>query len=196
MTPLLATLAGDSARGYGMFGGVLSGDFNSISTVTLTTTAATVTFSSIPSIYTHLQIRAMAINTAGASGNYTILNFNGDTGNNYSWHYSMGDGTNGYTGGNNTTGSIRFDQVRGATNSNSYPQSTVMDILNYTNTNMNTTTRALDGGDGNGAGGVSLNSGAWYNTAAVTSIVLSAYSTGSASTFGINSSFALYGIKG
>ena len=172
--------------------------YESIATVTVSTTAATVTFSSIPSTYTHLQIRAMSINTAAALGNYTILNFNGDTGNNYSWHYVMGDGSTAYSGGNSATGSIRFDQVRGATGSNSYPQSTVFDILNYASTNINKTTRALDGGDGNGSnGGISLNSGAWYNsTTAITSIVLSSYSSGAASLFGTNSSFALYGIKG
>jgi hypothetical protein len=175
---------------------VVTNSYESISTVTVSTTAATVTFSSIPSTYTHLQIRAMSVNTAAALGNYTILNFNGDTGNNYSWHYVMGDGSNPYSGGNSATGSIRFDQVRGGTNSNSYPQITVMDILDYANTSKNKTTRALDGGDGNGTGGVSLNSGAWYNTAAITSIVLSSYSSGAASLFGTNSSFALYGIKG
>ena len=172
-----------------------SGAYDAIASTTLSATAASITFRGIPSTYTHLQIRAMAINTAGASGNYTILNFNGDTGNNYSWHYVMGDGANPYSGGNSATGSIRFDQVRQSTNNNSYPQVTVMDILDYGNTSKNTTTRALDGGDGNGAGGVSLNSGAWYNTAAVTSLTLNAYSSGSASTFGIYSSFALYGIR-
>jgi hypothetical protein len=172
-----------------------TGAYDAIASTTLSATAASITFSGIPSTYTHLQVRAMAINTAGASGNYTILNFNADTGNNYSWHYVMGDGATAYSGGNNTTGSIRFDQVRGSTNNNLYPQVTVMDILDYGNTAKNTTTRALDGGDGNGAGGVSLNSGAWYNTAAVTSLTLNAYSSGSASTFGIYSSFALYGIR-
>jgi hypothetical protein len=177
-----------------------SGAYDAIASTTLSATAASITFNGIPSTYTHLQVRAMAINTAGASGNYTILNFNGDTGNNYSWHYSMGDGATAYSGGNNTTGSIRFDQVRASTNNNSYPQVTVMDILDYTSTVKVKTTRALDGGDGNGTGGVSLNSGAWYkNTSsvyeAITSFTLSAYSSGSASTFGIYSSFALYGIR-
>jgi len=179
--------------------GVPPTDFNSfesISTVTVSTTAATVTFSSIPSTYTHLQIRAMSVNTAGALGNYTILNFNGDTGSNYSWHYVMSDGSTAYSSASSATGSIRFDQVRGGTNSNTYPQSTVFEILDYASANKNKTTRALDGGNGNGAGGVSLNSGAWYNTNAITSIVLSSYSSGAPSLFGTNSSFALYGIKG
>jgi hypothetical protein len=68
----------------------------------------------------------------------------------------------------------------------------VIDILDYANTNKNTTVRTLQGRDTNGTGILALNSGAWYNTAAVTSITLAARVYNPTSI----SSFALYGIKG
>jgi hypothetical protein len=67
-----------------------SGAYDSIATATFTGSALSVTFSSIPSTYTHLQIRGLA---RTPSGNDQIdLRFNGDSGNNYSMHGLSGDG--------------------------------------------------------------------------------------------------------
>jgi hypothetical protein len=67
----------------------------------------------------------------------------------------------------------------------------VIDVLDYGNSNKNKTIRSLAGFDNNGNGNIDLWSGAWYNTNAITSLVLTAVTT----TFSVNSTFALYGVK-
>jgi hypothetical protein len=66
-----------------------------------------------------------------------------------------------------------------------------MDILDYANTNKFKTTRTLTGSDLNGSGVVSLDSGSWRSTSAITSITF----TARANLINTYSSFALYGIK-
>jgi len=68
----------------------------------------------------------------------------------------------------------------------------VIDILDYANTNKYKTSRNLAGYDNNSGGRVSLNSGNWRNTNAITSITLTCRSDN----FQQYSQFALYGIKG
>jgi hypothetical protein len=69
----------------------------------------------------------------------------------------------------------------------------VCDILDYTNTNKYKTVRSLSGHDQNGSGYVTLMSGSWRNTAAITSITILRDSGGANLTQ--YSQFALYGIK-
>jgi len=68
----------------------------------------------------------------------------------------------------------------------------VIDVLEYGNTNTYKTLRGLGGEDANGSGYISLNSGNWRSTAAITAIKIYP-DTGN---FKQYSSFALYGIKG
>ena len=173
--------------------------FYSISTATVTSGGqTTITFSSIPSTYTHLQIRAIANDTytvnAPSSGQF-YANFNGDTGTNYWYHSVYGTGTaansqggGGYSGiyvvAGTTTGGV----------ANHLMTPSVMDILDYTNTNKYKTTRTLSGTDVNATGGgkyIALQSGAWANTAAITSISITTQGTA----FDQYSQFALYGVK-
>ena len=74
------------------------GDYESISTVTVGTAQATISFTSIPSTYTHLQLRWMSKNT---SADYGVRGqFNGDTAANYSLHglYGTGATAGAYSG--------------------------------------------------------------------------------------------------
>ena len=167
------------------------GAFESIATTTVDATAdLTVTFSSIPSTYKHLQIRAIALSNSDTAP--TLLRFNSDTGANYSQHYLAGQGSVTASGGTASTSSITLAGIyaRGLDASN--PWAFVIDILDYTDTNKYTTVRALHGADYNGSGEVNLTSGNWRNTAAVSTITLSMASSG----FNQYSHFALYGIKG
>jgi len=165
-----------------------SGAYDSIATATFTGSALSVTFSSIPATYTHLQIRGLA-RTPG--GNDQIdLRFNGDTATNYSMHGLSGEGATATAEGYGTQNRI-FNVNSPVANADVYCVS-VTDILDYANTNKNTTVRTLQGRDVNGGGVLALNSGAWYNTAAVTSITLAARVYNPTSI----SSFALYGIRG
>ena len=194
MTPMLGIMASSISGSK-----AITSNYYSISTATVTSGGqTTITFSSIPSTYTHLQIRAIANDTytisAPSSGQFQA-NFNGDTGTNYWYHSLYGSGTaigsqgsGGYNGiyvlAGTTTGGV----------ANHLMTPSVMDILDYTNTNKYKTTRTLSGTDVNATGGgkyIALQSGAWANTAAITSISITTQGTA----FDQYSQFALYGVK-
>jgi hypothetical protein len=160
--------------------------FFQIATTTLNTTASSITFSSIPQDYTHLQIRGIwKVSSSGV----LKMQFNSDTGANYKAHYLAGDGSTAYA---NVT-SVSPNAVGiGYVGASTAFMVSVCDILDYANTNKYKTIRCLNGNDRNGAGDVELDSGVWLNTAAITSITLTPQ-TGTLSQY---SSLALYGIKG
>jgi hypothetical protein len=81
----------------------------------------------------------------------------------------------------------------GGSNTNIYTGA-VMDILDYASTSKNTTVRALYGETYSAQfqDQIKLGSGAWRNTAAVSSLTVS-YNTGSVAA---GSRFSIYGIKG
>jgi hypothetical protein len=169
-----------------------SGAYDSIATTTVGSGgAASITFSSIPQTYTHLQIRGF---TRSPDASYITAQFNADTGSNYSTHYIYAEP--GTVVGGATANDSKFYVSR----SNYFASTSTMfgagicDILDYANTNKYKTTRTLTGNDTNGtAGGVILYaSGSWRNTAAVTSILI--YPT--SGNFSQYTQFALYGIKG
>ena len=168
--------------------------YESISTVTVGSGGqSTITFSSIPGTYKHLQLRGIAL--SASAGAVVYANYNSDTGANYARHRFVGAGGNppdafGATG--QTTFSI-FGDLTGTAATPS-AAGVVMDVLDYTNTNKNTTTRILSGADRNGSGEVELISSLWNNTAAITRIDLTI--GGSVSSFAQYTQFALYGIKG
>jgi hypothetical protein len=173
----------------GLFAGgvpAVTNSYESIATFTGSGTPTSITFSSIPSTYKHLQLRVFA---NVSSIDYSHVRFNGDTGSNYFAHDLFGNGSSAgaqaFTGQNNIVGTYTPSTA-------STYSAAVFDILDYQNTNKNKTVRFLSGYDANGSGYVFFGSGAWNNTAAINSLT---YYMDSA-TFAANSSFALYGIKG
>ena len=170
-----------------------SGAYDSIATVTVGAGgSASVEFTSIPSTYKHLQLRAMTRDgQAGTGFNNNIIRFNGDTASNYSGHRLSGDGSTASAAGYANITSVNVGLYSAAAgNTAGIFGVNVTDILDYTDTNKYKTVRSLTGGDANGSGTVLLSSGNWRNTAAITSIQLSG------ATYAEYSSFALYGIKG
>jgi hypothetical protein len=157
------------------------------SIATSTGGGASITFSSIASTYKTLQIRGIA--STGAGG-YIKVTFNGDTGANYSWHEIYANGSSVSAAGGGSKNFIIADEVLSAT-SNVYG-AFVMDVIDYANTSKNKTLRNLGGQDSNGSGYVVPTSGAWFNTAAITSITITPVS----GSFASNTNIALYGIKG
>ena len=142
--------------------------------------SSSITFSSIPGTYKHLQIRAI---WKGASGIEPTIAYNSDTTlANYYRHYLQGDGSSASAAGASNRAIFGYNTGTNFTGN-------VMDILDYADTNKNTVSRNLWGNDTNGGGYIALTSGLWLNTAAVTSITITA-------AFSEFSSFALYGIKG
>jgi hypothetical protein len=122
------------------------------------------------------------------------MRLNSDSGTNYSYHNLTGNGSAASAGGY-APDTIMFVATTAAASATSGTFGvSVVDILDYGNTNKNTTVRALDGYDANGSGVVEFRSNAWFNTAAVSTIFLANYQAGD--NFAAGTSFALYGIKG
>jgi hypothetical protein len=177
-------------------GGSAATSYESISTVTVGAGgSSSVTFSSIPSTYKHLQIRYIGRTTVASTGSDDIaITLNGSSAS-YAWHRLIGDGATAAAGAASSTTQIFLSGAvpRGNATASIYGAG-VIDILDYTDTNKNKTTRALFGNDQNGSGQVLLSSGLWYATpAAVTSVTLTPESS---HTFAQYSQFALYGVKG
>jgi hypothetical protein len=167
-----------------------AGAYESIATTTVGAGGtASITFSSIPQTYTHLQIRGMSVGTAGSQD--VLMYVNGvNTSNNYSWHELRGNGSAASAGNGTNTAAM---YVASNSTDPTYPTASVVDILDYTNTSKNKTIRVLEGRDTNGGGSISLFSGQYLSTSAITSITI--YTPGA---YALNqySQFALYGIRG
>jgi hypothetical protein len=157
---------------------------------------ADITFSSIPSTYTHLQIRCIARGTSGSVTDNWILQLNGDTAANYSQHFLYGNGASTSASGLGANVSApNMGLLPSNSNLANAFSATVVDILDYKNTNKYKTLRSSSGYDGNGSDGyVFLFSTNWRSNSAVTSIKVKPIA--SHGNFAQYSSFALYGIKG
>jgi hypothetical protein len=164
-----------------------------IATQLLASTASTVTFSNIPQNYKHLQLRIIVRVTGATQNADMFINFNGDAGSNYAYHYVLGDTASASSSGASsiTKGYIGRNSVAGASSLANVFSPAIIDILDYTSANKFKTTRGLAGTEENSNNGaIELISSLWQNTAPITKIELSS------GTFAINSRFSLYGIKG
>jgi hypothetical protein len=164
-----------------------SGAYDSIATTTVGAGGTTsISFTSIPQTYTHLQLRYFGGNNANPGGS-GFVSFNGDTtSTNYYDHVLYGSGTSAASAADANGRYLPYnlgDVNKWGVN--------ITDILDYTNTNKYTVARSLGGYDANGSGYVLFASNLWKNTAAVTSITIE-----TSQSFVQYSSFALYGIKG
>jgi hypothetical protein len=166
-------------------------------TTTLSSTASSVTFTSIPQSYEHLQIRIIGRSTIVDTNDFMMARFNSDTGSNYSYHYLRGDGTSGTSQGAGFGSSDYLRNVGFITGSSATSNVfgvSIVDILDYTNTNKLKTIKVFTGKDSNSNnqdGRVILSSMLWNSTSAINSITLFTQSN-----IATTSSFALYGIKG
>jgi hypothetical protein len=181
-------------------GNLYSASYDSIATATIGAGGSgTVTFSGIPSTYTHLQIRYSALTsraTYGIDGFYLTFN-NIISGNLYSRHDIRADG-GAVSAGSATSGNyIDFNFATIGTTVTNAPGVGVIDIFDYSNTNKFKTVRALAGVDVNGTvagfgGAMQMVSGLLQSTNAISSFVI----TPQQAAFQQGSVFALYGIKG
>lgn len=164
--------------------------FESIATVTVGAggSAGPITFSSIPSTYTHLQLRYI---TRDASGlNSLQFRFNSDTATNYARHKLEGDGATASAAA--ATSATYMGSADFPTTASTFGVG-IIDILDYKDTNKYKTVRLLAGYDANGSGIIDLRSNLWMSTSAINRID---FISGNATNFAQYSSFALYGIKG
>jgi hypothetical protein len=185
---MIGSLIGIIASSGGANGGGTS--YESIATVTVGSGgAANVEFTSIPSTYQHLQIRGI---TRAATAGTMWARFNGITTSSYSWHYLEGDGANPNTGNGVSDTRMFMGRINIASDLANAFSASVLDILDYGNTNKTKVIRSLDGNSLNGSGNVGLYSGMYNSTNAINSITLAPQS----GNWNEYTSFALYGIKG
>lgn len=193
MSPLLSTFAGASALGYGFTRGASApaGAFELISTTSGSGSSSSITISSIPSTYKHLQLRFSAIGTTDAYQNIRIQ-FNGDTAANYSWHAMYGQNNSGQAG--NTTSANWIKAAPGDTGLTTLPNTGIIDVLDYADTTKFKTSRQFTGTYRSTGyyGDVGLGSGNWRSTSAINSITFFVASANFATT----TRLSLYGIKG
>ena len=169
--------------------------YESIATLSGNGSGTSISFTSIPSTYKHLQIRGIMRESSGTGVDDTFfgVQFNGDTATNYSTHNLLGDGASVSANSGVSQSRILLGFATQAASTSNTMGAFVLDILDYQNTNKYKTSRSLGGDDLNGKGLISLVSGAWQSTSAINRIDLYSLSSRSIST---TSSFALYGIKG
>lgn len=188
MAPILGIMASSIS------GNLSTNSFESIATTTVGAGgSSTITFSSIPSTYTHLQLRVIGKLSGSIGYGQAYVQFNSDTAANYSAHQLYGTGSSAASGA--TVSATKADVTTWFPDSTTTSMfgASVTDILDYANTNKYKTLRVLGGFDTNNtnSGLVGFFSSSWRSTSAVTSMTITA-----ASNFLQYSSFALYGIKG
>lgn len=142
--------------------------YEPIATTTLSSAAADITFSSIPSTYTDLKLVVVA---QGSLGNQFAIQFNGSS-TGYSRTYLYGDGTAAASDRGSAT-SVRLDYLPTSTNFAFYD----IDILSYAGST-NKTLLAKSAKDLNGSGEVHAQVSLWANTAAINQIKLFVASSG------------------
>ena len=153
--------------------------YEPIEAKTLGTATASVTFSSIPQTYTDLVLIVQGTSTVVEP---ILMQFNGDTGSNYSWTQVGGD--SGGTFSNRTTSqtSMRIGF------SNTAQGNHIAQIMNYSNS---TTYKTSLSRSNIADVGVRAIAGLWRNTNAITSITV----IQNAGSFSAGCTFTLYGIK-
>jgi hypothetical protein len=172
--------------------GGVANSYESIATVTVGSGgSASITFSSIPQTYTHLQMR---INWYGANADQSILTTlnNVSTGNLYALHSLEGNGSSASASASASRNNFEAFYDGNNAGSSTNNKVGIFDLLDYTDTNKNKTMRLLWGADYNGSGKVVLASSLFASTNAITRIDLQPFST----SFAQHTKISLYGIKG
>jgi hypothetical protein len=177
-------------------GRVAANSYESISTTTVGGGgSSSVTFSSIPSTYKHLQVRGFIRGSRVSSNDILGMQFNGDTSSsNYVSHRLIADGSSAASSVT-ASGAYSLNWVSDFPAANATASifgTFVVDLLDYATSNKNRVGRTLGGFDANGSGSIWLTSQLWMNTSSISSITfLPVFGSG----FAQYSQFALYGIK-
>ena len=159
--------------------------YTPIATTTLTGTQANVTFSSIPSTYTDLRL---VINVAGNGTYFPYIQFNSDTGNNYSFTELLGNGTSASSGRISNYNLIQTYDVNTTT---AVDTLVTWDLMNYSNTTTYKTVLSRANNAGNGTNAIVA---LWRSTSAINSILVGIIASGVTRNYTAGSTFTLYGI--
>ena len=155
--------------------------YTAIASITLGSSASSVTFSSIPQDYRDL---VLVFNIQMATPREIGLQFNSDTTGHYS--YVMAIGTGGVESGSSTTRT--YIRTNNATNEGVSPSMSICQIQDYSATDKHKTvlTRANDG-----ASNVRMLAGRWPDTSAITTMTVM---NSAGNNFSAGSTLELFGI--
>ena len=161
--------------------------YTPIATTTLGSTTASYTFTSIPGTYTDLVLVLGNVNVTDAAQN--LLQFNSDTGSNYSRTALSGQGTAPSSGRTSNETSIMLETTFYPSFNGNKDYTGIWNIMNYSNT---TTYKTVIGRGSSASVGTGASASLWRSTSAITSIKIQpaygySYSSGAV--------FTLYGIK-
>lgn len=156
----------------------------------LASNTTNIVLSNIPQTFNHLQLRIFGRSSSAAFGTNVPGGFNGDGGNNYSYHYIGSNAASTFAGATASANALNFGWIAGTTSPSNTFSANVIDILDYTSTNKYKVVKSFNGTDGNSSALslVGYWSGLWLSTAAITSINLS-------NTFAAGTRVDLYGIS-
>lgn len=161
--------------------------FEAIASTTLSSTG-TVTFSSIPGTYEHLQLRVYARASGGFLATNLQIRLNNDSNTNYADHRLNGDGSVASVASSTASTIITAGRISASTAGSNRYGCSIIDILDYASTSKYKTVRTISGNDNNGSGDAVFHSGLWLSTSAVTQLdVVTSCVSGSV--------FSLYGLR-
>lgn len=160
--------------------------YEPIATTTLSSTAASISFNSIPNTYTDLRF-TLVVNTINTGSEGIRLTYNNDSATNYSDTYLSATGTS-LVSGRDTNASFIILHYNGT--STTIPTFYFGDVLGYRGSTFKT---VLTGSseDKNGSGNSTRNVGLWRSTSAITTLTLSNAGGGN---LGVGTVATLYGI--
>lgn len=161
--------------------------YEPIATTTLSTSTATVSFTSISGSYTDL---ILVSNIAQVASNNSLrYRFNSDTNSNYSFTTLSGDGSSASSGrDSNLTSGLAANTSA----STSIETIVILHIMNYSNS---TTYKTTLGRGNRASSATDATVGLWRSTNAITSVQVAMGSTFPSNNFASGSTFTLYGIK-
>jgi hypothetical protein len=174
----------------------MANTFELISSVTVSTPTASISFSSIPATYTDLCILVSARNATAGAGD-SGLRFNSDSGSNYSRRTLLGNGsgtpTSASSSGNNLL--TRAGVITGTDNTANTFSNNLIYVPNYAGSSYKSV--SIDSVTETNATEIyaQLVAGLWSQTSAITSITLYASSATLTDNFATNSTAYLYGVN-
>jgi len=175
-------------------GGAAPGSYELISTTLLGGNQSSVTFSSIVSTYTHLQIRLSVRSDRAFAFDNMAMRFNADTGSNYASHWLYSNNSTIVPDYESATSRMVVARVPDTGANASEFGVSVIDIVDYKSTTKNKVAKSLYlSNTSTSYPWTGIHTAAWFSTAAITSITLLPVS---GTNFTANSRFSLYGIKG
>lgn len=175
-------------------GGADAGAYELIETITFSGSSVGAYFTNIPQGYKHLQARLVMKSQLSAANHSINMQVNDAAGTSYSSHRLFGSGSQVFSQVQATSSNImEIGFASAASYSNDFG-AYVVDILDYTSSSKNKTVRSFGGHLNAGSTFVSLYSGAYLATTAVSKLYF--FVGGGGTNLVAGSHVSLYGIKG